>query len=159
MSDDLHFADPQLLSVSHVEIGAATRAQGERIVDVGLFAARPAAGMAGELDDVEARAGELRALGTEVEAEADGVGHDTREPADLEHHARHAPAADTFGDGGHDALRDRELMHAGESTFGDPAPDRTDVADVDQYPHHAGPPRDRGGSAPGRQSRAAATTA
>src|SRR5262249_54120009 len=115
--------------------------------------------MAGELDDVEARAGELRALGTEVEAEADGVGHDTREPADLEHHARHAPAADTFGDGGHDALRDRELMHAGESPFGDPAPDRRDVADVARSRNKEGPPRRRGGSARGRRSRAAAPTA
>src|SRR5215467_7476430 len=151
MSDDLHFADPQLLPVSHVEIGAATRAQGERIVDVGLLAARPAARVAGELDDVEVRAGELRALGTEVEAEADGVGDDTREPADLEHHARHAPPADTFGDGGHDALRDRELMHAGESPQAH--------GEADQYPHHEGPPRRRGGSAPGRRSRVAATTA
>src|SRR5262249_44400297 len=100
MSDDLHFANPQLLSLSHVEIGAATPAQREQIVPLARPPAGAAAGTPRALDDVEPGARQLRALGAEVEAEADRVGHDPGELADLEHHPRHPSAAHALHDVG-----------------------------------------------------------
>src|SRR5713101_161140 len=107
----LHFLDGQFLAAQDLEVGAPARAQRDHVPEFHLGAAAPATGAAGDVDDLQLRSLQGRALGAQVEVEVDGLGDHAGEPADGEGHPLHLAIADLLCDRADDALGDRQLVH------------------------------------------------
>src|SRR4051794_33646035 len=113
MSGHLHRADQQVAAARDLHVGAPARAQQDRLVEAEVGPAGRAPGPAGGLGDAQLGAGQRGAVGDQVEAEAQRVGDDAREAADVQPDHRDPGVPRPRQDGVHHALADRELVHRG----------------------------------------------
>src|SRR5215472_4345949 len=114
--------DLELFPAQHRGVGAPARAEHDRAVGDELAVAGPAPAPGGRLGDVQLRPGQAGSLGSQVEAEADRVGHHAGQRADLQVDPGDLGARQPLRHRLDHAFRDRQLVHGGQQIRGSGSP-------------------------------------